>query len=335
MKKIIVALVLIVLFGFVFINISSRVNIKEKVLVIHSKQSFLSITEELSNQGIIKNKYFFKIYVFLNGSHKDFKPGDYFFNGNYSMRDILNILTTNKGIPVTIPEGLNIYQIEYLLLKNEIIKQKGDLVNYTIGKISFDLKEYPFLENIDSDTNLEGFLYPNTYFFVKNVPIESIIKVFLDNFNENIYLKSKNDISLDNFYNHLIKVSLLEKEIYHKEDIPMALSVINNRLDSDMRLQIDATLCYPKFMLQYEKDQDLSCNKIVNSDKLINSSYNTYKYNGLTRTPISNVNWETFKMTLNPIESDYFYYINIPANKDTIFAKTLDEHNRNIGKYLR
>ncbi len=333
MKKIIFAFGLLFVFSFVYLSINKKTTLEEKYFIVEPRQSFLSIIDDLHSEGIIKNRYFFKVFVFLRGSHRDFKPGEYYFNGSYSMKNILEELKNNKGISVTIVEGYNIYQIEKLLLKNEILSSKGELVDFLVKDV--DLKKYPFLRYVPPENNLEGFLYPNTYYFLKNTSIERVVENFLDHFNENIYILVKDKIALDEFYYKLIKASFLEKEIYHKEDMPLALSVINNRLDIGMRLQIDATLCYPKFMLQYEKDQVLRCNQVLASDKQMTSEYNTYRYAGLTRTPISNVNFETFKTVLEEITSDYFYYITTPQEKDTVFGKTLEEHNRNIQKYLR
>ncbi len=320
---------------FFYSNINGKKLLTQKQFKIEKQESFLSIASRLQKEEVIRDANIFAAYAFLKAEHRSMKPGDYVFDGSFSIIDVLNTLKNHKGVSVTIPEGYNIYQIEKLLLDSEIILKKGDIVSRSVASLSGDFLKYDFLKNIDQSNNLEGFLYPNTYYFLKNTSPEEVLKVFLDNFDKHIYQPLKNKINEEDFYSKLIKVSLLEKEIFHKEDLPLALSVINNRLSSNMRLQIDATLCYAKNMLQYERDENLLCNKVLSSDKNIQSEYNTYRNGGLVKTPIANVNFDTFGSILEKVTSDYFYYITVPVSNDTVFAKTLDEHNRNIQKYLK
>lgn len=333
--KIVLSLVFLFTIVFVLMGVNQKALLNQKTFVIQKQESFLGIADRLLKEGIIKDSNLFVLYAFFKAEYKSIKPGTYIFDGKISIKDVLYLLKNNKGISITIPEGYNIFQIEGLLLDNNIILEKGNLVNYKIKDLPNSFEKYEFLKLANGENNLEGFLYPNTYYFLENTNIEEVLQKFLDNFDEYIYQKVKNDITQDTFYEKLIKISLLEKEIYHKIDIPLAMSVLDNRLKADMRLQIDATLCYAKNMLQYKKGEELLCNKVLSSDKQIESEYNTYKNSGLVKTPIANVDFETFKFSLEQVESDYFYYITTPVQNNTIFAKTLDEHNRNIGKYLR
>jgi len=333
--KIVIALVLLFMVFIISSNLNMKVPNLNTKFVIKPGDSFKTITENLVTAKVIKNRLFFVGLAYFSGDYRLLKPGEYLFDKEYNIKEVLKILKTNLGIAITIPEGFNIFQIENELINKEIIFKKGELVGFKISNLEKDFDKYPFLKNVNSENNLEGFLYPNTYYFLKNTDINEIISMFLDNFNKEIYLKTKNEIGSDDFYTKLILASLLEKEIYHKEDMPMALSVIQNRINKNMLLQIDATLCYIKMKNNYAMNSDLDCGSLSNVDKKLDSLYNTYMNKELINTPICNVNLDTFKMTLEKVTTDYLYYITDPKTKNAIFSKTLKEHNQNINKYLK
>jgi len=332
--KIWLALILLLILFVFKVMIDSKMEIENKKFVINPGDNFLSIANNLKQEGVIRDKGLFVLFAYFNGDYAQIKPGTYLFDGKYTIENIVSVLKDNHGVLVVIPEGLNIYQIENKLIESDVLINKFDLVNYTVDRLSDRIYEYPFLKNVDQKNNLEGFLYPDTYYFVEGMDIDEVVKVFLDNFNKEMYLKFKGDID-GNIYDKLILASLIEKEIYHKKDIPNAVSVIRNRMNNNMLFQIDATLCYIKIMNEYLNNGDPVCKELTNNDKKLESLYNTYMYKEIIPGPICNVGYETFSLVLNNIDTDYLYYITKPDSKDAVFAKTLDEHNLNISKYLK
>lgn len=335
--KIIVALVLLFFCFVVSGLINTETKIEKQIFTINKGDGFMKITDSLYSQKLIQDKRVFIIYSFLTGDYQDLKPGDYLLSGSLNIKDILSILKSSSGIFVTIPEGYNIFQIENELIEKGVLKTHGELVDF---KISDYLKQFPnkydFLKGVNSENNFEGMLYPESYYFLKDTKTIDVIDMFLEEFDKNII---KTYISKDgkyiDFYSKLIEASILEKEIYNKNEIPMALSVIKNRINKNMPLQIDATICYVRFMRQFDGQKELNCGVLVDGDKFVDSLYNTYKYKGLTPGPICNINQETFKQVLTDVKSDYFYYISMPNTNQTVFAKTLKEHEKNIQKYLK
>lgn len=333
--KIVLALVCVIVV-FVFksiINYSG--NVSNVSFTVNPGDNFLKIASNLKKEGIIENKNLFVVVSYFSGDYSNIKPGDYVFDGNYTMRGILDVLKNNRGILVVIPEGYNIFQVENELIKKGIINNKFDLVNYTVGDLGDKIKKYPFLKNVDLKDNLEGFLYPNSYFFLKNMEVGEVVNVFLNHFGKEIYDKVVGDMGEDDFYNKLIIASMAEKEVYHRNDISKVVSVIENRMENNMLLQIDATLCYIKMKNSYLKGEEIDCGELVNVDKKLESLYNTYMVKGMIPGPICNVNYDTFKEVLVNIDTDYFYYITDPKTKNAIFAKNLEGHNINIQKYLK
>ena len=120
--------------------------------------------------------------------------------------------------------------------------------------------------------------------------------------------------------------SLIEREVRTYEDMRIVSGLLWKRMEIGMPLQVDATLVY----LTGRKT-----GQITNDDKLIDSAYNTYKYRGLPPTPIANPGLNAINAAIDPIESEYLYYLSTPITGETIFSKTLDEHNENRIKYLK
>ena len=166
--------------------------------------------------------------------------------------------------------------------------------------------------------SLEGFLFPDTYRFSKDASIKEIVERMLKRFET----KNPDLIKNKDFYKVLTLASILEEEVLPK-DMPTAAGVLWNRLELDMPLQVDATLVY-KLGRPIERT-DISS---------LNSPYNTYRYNGLPPTPISNPGLVSINAALNPQKSNYLYYLSKPLDKTTIFSETLEEHNLAKAKYL-
>ncbi len=333
--KIILALTLSV-FVFIIQSIFSMpVIVTKQKFVINPGDNFLLIADNLAKQGIIKNKNLFIVFAYAKGDYSGIKPGEYMFDGKYNIKQIIDILKSNLGISITIPEGFNIFQVENELIKNGIINEKFSLVNYKIDNFKDNFNIYPFLQYVDKNNNFEGFLYPNTYYFLKNTDLKDVIIMFLDNFNKEIYDKVKQNIGDKDVYEKLILASLVEKETYFKNDISQIASVVRNRIDKNMPLQIDATLCYIKMQNNYLAGKSIDCGTLTNVDKNLESPYNTYMNKDMILSPICSVNYETYKNVLKNVDTDYLYYISDPETKNTIFAETLEEHNKNINKYLK
>jgi UPF0755 protein len=123
----------------------------------------------------------------------------------------------------------------------------------------------------------------------------------------------------------LILASLLEREANSEESMRMVSGILQNRLAEGMRLQVDASL-------EYVLERPLST--LDASDLDIDNPYNTYRYGGLPPSPIGNPGLQAILAVLDPIESNYFYYIT-DEDGNFHYARTFDEHKLNIAKYLR
>lgn len=283
-----------------------------KIFVISKGESLTSIINRLSREGLIRNKLVFYLLVKKLGIEKKIQAGDFRLSPSMSAEEIAKNLTHGTlDLWVTIIEGLRKEEIAQIINQN------------------FNIPEVEFIKFVK-----EGYLFPDTYLIPKNADLEMILKIFESNFNqkinENIRKEIKNKgLTLDEV---LTIASLVEREAKYSEDRPLVASVIFNRLNSNMKLDIDATVQYA---LGYQiKEKTWWKRNLTKQDLEIVSPYNTYKVVGLPPTPIANPGLDSIKAVINAPKTDYYYYISDKSGR-LHFAKTLEEHNENIRRYLK
>ena len=181
------------------------------------------------------------------------------------------------------------------------------------------------------DSSLEGYIYPDSYLIPKDYSDEQILSIISSNFNKKYEQAAKDSISKLSKEEVVILASLIEREARTLESKKMVSGILQNRLEANMALQVDATAQYIRDTRQKPQKYWLPAKK---NDLDAVSPYNTYLHPGLPPGPICNPGYDSLYAALHPTESDYVYYITGNDNK-MHYAKTLDEHNKNIDLYLR
>lgn len=286
----------------------------EKVIKIDPGSSLVLISQKLAQENLINNPFIFKTYVKLKGLEDNIQAGYYKLNSKLTIVNIVKKLASGQTATYqfTIPEGATV----------EEIAVKVDNKGYQINKKKFlrlaKQKKLNFLANIEQTKyNLEGFLFPETYRFSYGSSEEKIINKMLAEFKRRVNpLKAEIKRSGYSLYQIITIASLIEAEAKVKEELSLISSVIYNRLQRRMRLQLDATIQY---ILPQRKD------RLFYSDLEVESLYNTYQYYGLPPGPINNPGLETIKAALNPAQTDYLYYVAI-GNGRHKFTKTYRQH---------
>ena len=248
-------------------------------------------------------KIFFKINNILDNSY--FHYGDFNINNGSSLIDFLRIISqpSNKYIKFTIVEGWSQQQL-----------------NLQLSKYFSDFNSIPYQDII-----------ADTYFIQKNsnfIDFSENLKKIKSNF----FNKYKENKLLDHFTENEIIIigSLLEKEGLDYEDKKKISSVIFNRLEKKMKLQIDATVLYAITNGNYNLER-----KLLRSDLKINHPFNTYIYKGLPPEPISYVGKKTLDILFENNKSDFlFYFFNYSLNRH-IFSKTFKEHREKLNEYRK
>ena len=302
-------------------NSSNTVEIK-----ITSGMGVKEIALELYRQKAINSLASFQIYSLFTGQARSFKPGIYEIAPNLSLKEITKILTQGPPeISIVIFPGMTLKEADNLLSSKKIISPY-ELSEFKIDSIK---NYYPFLSNANS---LEGFIYPDTYNFLAGTDIKKVAITLLDNFKEKInpYTEKLNQLSLQERMNKIILASILEKETTDQKDKEIIAGILEKRLKNSMPLQVDATIIYAKCLGKF-----LSCPALSRSDFKNNSPFNTYLYKGLPPAPISNPEISSIEAALNPVKTEYWYYLSDPITKKTFFSKTFEEQNIKRAKYLK
>lgn len=299
-----------------------------KVIDIEDGASVSTIAIKLTENNILFHNYFLISFVKIFGSANDIKAGRYEFSGKLSINQLYNMLTLGgrSGIKIVIPEGFNVNDIDSELSRAGLIK-KGDLLNSKL-------------------INLEGYLFPDTYYFNSGSSIEDIISVFVANFYKKLLSIdiSKEDISsrlyADPLYRiddknreYTIVASMLEKEVRSEDDMRLVSGIIQNRLEAGMPLQIDATTAYGVCRQQFLKGSPCEVSEVPIRTHLADvNKYNTYKVSGLPAGPISNPGLRALNSAKNPEKNNYFYYFTDSSGK-VYYSKTFEEHLEKLKIY--
>lgn len=300
------SVIVVVLIGvLIFIQIGpyNRNNKQDIVIEIPKGASVNTISDVLYENELIKNKTMFKVVAKLSNKTPQFKAGKYLLNQTYSNNDIVSLLASGKfyqdGVKITIPEGSTSNEIITILVEKKLGSKEvyEELINNP--KDFYD--EFSFL-NQEDIISLEGFLYPDTYYFDEKISEKEILTKMLSMFN-NIYNDDfkKKQKEMNMTLSEVVNLaSIVEKEAVLDEDRPIIASVFYNRLDIDMPLQSDATIQYI-----FEERKKI----VTYKDLEIDSPYNSYKNKGLPPTPIANPGVKSIEGVLYPKDTEYLYFV--------------------------
>lgn len=312
------------------------------------------IVDILYKKGVINQPTFFKLYLFLTKGAQKFIPGTFEITTNMDYEAIVNYLQSNANrldsdiIDVTIPEGKNVMEIAEILESNEVCSA-DEFINACKSN-DFD-KQYDFLKDkksADVEYKLEGYLFPDTYSFYKNVEPKTVIKKFLNNFNNKISKKlltdesnekvsvrtlaEKKSMSIEDL---MIFASLIQAEASNDADMLGIASVIENRLSTSKNgglsafgdaingcLALDSTVWYP-----YRSKDKVP----QNIRETYQSPFDTYKFSGLPKGAICNPGMTSIEAVLNHKPTQYYFYCHSKDGK-AFYAKTFSEHSANLKK---
>jgi UPF0755 protein len=303
-------------------DLNEAVNPKdtEKVtFTVASGSSARTIADDLKNAKLIVNEKSFLRTLETEGLDQNLRSGSFRLSPSMTLRDVITILTEGNGeMVVTIPEGWTIREIDTHLTELGLI-QEGEFSQCALN-CEF---EYDFLEDVD---NLEGFLFPDTYFVDSgNFVTRNFIDKLLSNFDQKLTPELRQgikDLGKD-VHDVIIVASMIEREVFTEGDIPIVSGIIWKRLRNSWPLGIDATLLYVQ-----------DDNVLTAEDLQMDTRYNTRLYQGLPPTAISNPGIASIEGAIYPEDSEYWFYLNTLDTGEVIYAVTNAEHETNKDLYL-
>ena len=280
----------------------------------------------LKDNDLIKNKKVFVTNVKNTEKAEKIKAGKYKFSQNMDNDQIIDKMIKGQiyqdGIKVTIPEGSVSTEIVDTLVKKGLGKREVYVKLFRNPK-QFASK-HKFLDDKRIVT-LEGFLYPETYFFKKGISEKEVFDKMLSEFEKKYNSKVKASVVKNklNFYDTVIMASIVEKEAISDSERDTIAGVFYNRLDKKMRLQSDA-------VLQYALPKRKS--RVMYKDLKVESPYNLYIHDGLPPTPVANPGIKSLLAAANPKKTDYLYFVTGTDGKN-YYSKTYEEHKVHADKY--
>ncbi|MFZ2038749.1 MAG: endolytic transglycosylase MltG [Minisyncoccia bacterium] len=280
------------------------------VYTVEKGISLGEVAGDLQNRNIIRSSFWLKTIFYLYYGSNNLNYGDYILDAPENVFTLTRRLANSeyhiKTARITIPEGLNRSEIASLL--------KTKLYKVTESEFLAWSKKY------------EGYLFPDTYFWLENVTASEVVTALNLNFEKQTkYLQSVASSSKRSFSDIVKVASIVELEANNKIDRKIIADIIWRRLKIGIPLQVNASLKYigvkDTFVLTTEQTK-------------IDSPYNTYKYKGLPPTPISNPGLEALEATVSPTANNYLYFLTGRDGK-MYYARTYDEHLQNKQKYLK
>lgn len=286
---------------------------KNKIFVVNEGDGIKLISQNLKKNGFIKNEYAFLIYSLITRQNKKLQSGTFRLTPSLSTPEIIKKLSSG-GVSdywLKIIDGSRVEEIAKLFPSGLTFNSQDFLTKYKLK---------------------EGYLFPDSYLIPSYFNLDQTVDVILQNFDKKFVQAKEGSTSSLIDEDNIILASLLEREGKSLESKQMIAGIINNRLNIGMPLQIDATAQYTRDTIS--KNISIYWQPVSKQDLQINSPYNTYKNQGLPPRPICSPGYNSLFAAFHPKDSDYLYYITGNDGK-MYYAKTLDEHNSNITKYLK
>lgn len=286
-----------------------------------ANKSFKEVCKELEEKGLVKNWWSLSIIARFHGRDTKIKAGEYELSAASSPLEIVSKLAKGEMFQrrVTITEGASIWEIGFDLEAAGLTTQQ----EFERAVVDTRLTEKAGIDG----KSFEGYLFPETYFFSRPISAEEIIVRMVNEGNRHWspeFTLRADDLQMSR-HQILTLASIIEKESGSVDEQPLVSSVFHNRLRIGMRLQADPTVVYAI--------PDL-IGPLTKAHLEIDSPYNTYTNSGLPPGPICNPGLNAIKAALYPEETEYLYFV-ANGQGTHFFAKTLDEHNQNVGKYRK
>jgi UPF0755 protein len=310
------------------------------ILEIAPGTSASQIADSLAARGVLRDRVPFLLRYLVGRRRHTLRAGEYMFDRPLRPVDVYRKLVQGDVYlhPVVIPEGSDRFDIARIL--NQRLGIDPELF------LRITRQTMPIHDLDPKAPSLEGYLFPDTYRFPRGVSAATVVTTMLARFRHIVATRfadvgatrgvaqgrprgaSPHQGGLTGWHDVITLASLVEKETPEAAERPLVAGVFERRLALGMPLQCDPTVVYAAQL----KDRPIG--PITQTDLALDSPYNTYRHAGLPPGPIANPGEASIRAALHPAAGDALYFV---ANHQGghVFARTLEEHQRNVSRYRR
>lgn len=295
---------------------------QEQFVELPQGSSVAEIGRKLVAAGVVRDEFIYKVAVYWTGAGRGLKAGEYRFARPMTAPQVVRQIARGEvyARPITFPEGRTIREMA------KVWEAKGFGAARAFVEAA---RNTALIEDLDpAAPDLEGYLFPETYSLPRGTSASRLIGMMVARFRETFGpdLQQAAASAGLSVREAVALASLVEKETGKAEERPIVAAVYRNRMKIGMPMQADPTVIYA-----LEKAGRYDGN-IRREDLQFDSSYNTYRYPGLPPGPIASPGRASLAAAVNPAAVDYLYFVS-RNDGSHVFAKTLDEHNRNVREF--
>ncbi len=289
------------------------------IFVVSAGQNLKTISRALEKNHLVTNADWFRLYARYKGVARQIKAGEYQMSTGLRPAEILDLLVQGKErlISLSFPEGFTMDQVAQRAEKKGFCRAQD---------FSALCRDHDFVKTLGVPSHsLEGFLFPDTYFFPVHADCKTIIEKMVTTFFQKLPTGWGEKAHAMGFslQEVITLASMIEKETGDAAERPLISSVFHNRLKKRMRLESDPTVLYG---IRGPGD------RIRKKDLQRMTPYNTYRIKGLPKGPIANPGFFSIQAALSPLDTPYLYFVS-KNNRTHHFSKTLKEHNKAVYRY--
>ncbi len=291
-----------------------------------------TIGERLVAAGIVRDTATYRVALWLSGEARRLKAGEYRFDQPMTPAAVIDKLARGEVylIPVTFPEGLTIAEMSKIYEVHALDMPSATPSPSPVADFIAASKNASLIHGLDpAARDLEGYLFPETYPLTRHTDAPRLIHMMIERF-EHVFtpeLRATAKARGLTVRQIVTLASIVEKETARPEERPLVAAVLFTRLRVGMALQCDPTVIYALVRAGKKYDGNLH-----HDDLSFDSPYNTYRYTGLPPGPIAAPGRASLEAVVHPSDKNYLYFVS-RNDGSHVFARTLDEHNRNVQKY--
>lgn len=277
----------------------------------------------LAAQGIVRSALEFEVAVRAVDAAQSLKAGTYEMVTLMDPADVVAMLVSGPGpavFRITVIEGLTVEEILASLAEDTQHEFEDFETALLGGEVSTSLRQIP------DDPELrdwEGLLFPDTYEFNREASPDGILQRMASTMEQRVTSVDWSEWEALGYtqYEGIVVASMIETEVRLDEERPTVSSVIYNRLEMGMALEIDATVLYA-----------LGTDDVSQFNNEVDSPYNTYQATGLPPTPIAAPSRASLEAAASPEDTSFLFYVLSDPSGAHAFSETLEEHNANVAQ---